>query len=109
MSLWGFLVGLIMGFFPILLILKLWRGRLLFVESTYIKGAMFGFLFWAVINVFLYLEARYDLFGLLRSEEGFASMVILTSSLQGFISAGLLAALVSKKMGKKTTPKSGRL
>jgi hypothetical protein len=103
MNLWGFLVGLIVGFFPILLILKLWSGRLIFIENTYIKGAIFGFLLWIVINIFLYFEARYNMFGLLRGEQGLATMVILTSSLQGFISAGLLAALVSKRIWKKPT------
>jgi hypothetical protein len=108
MNLWGFLVGLIIGFFPVLLILKSLKGKLIFFENVYIKGAISGFFLWGVINVFLFFEARYDMFGLLRGEEGYATMVILTSSLQGFITAGLLAAFISKKIGKNSAKKGGR-
>ena len=108
MNLWGFLVGLIIGVFPVLLILKLVKGKLLFVENVYIKGAISGFFLWGAINVLLFFEARYDLFGLLRGEQGLATMVILTSSLQGFITAGLLAAFISKKIGKNSAEKGGR-
>jgi hypothetical protein len=107
MNLWGFLVGLIVGFLPILLILKLMKGKLLFIENTYIKGAVLGFFLWCVVNVFLYFEVRYDVFGLLRGEEGFATMVIFTSSLQGFITAGLLASFISKKLRRNARPKDG--
>ncbi len=59
---------------------------------------MLGFLLWVVINVLLYIEARYNLVGLLGGEEGFATMILLTSSLPGFITAGIAAVFVSQKL-----------
>jgi hypothetical protein len=106
MNIWGFLVGLFIGIIPLLLILKSFRGKFLFISNSYIKGALFGFLLWAIINIFLYLEARYEIFGLLKGEEGLSSMVLITSSLRGFITAGLLAALISNKLWKDKAPKS---
>ena len=106
MTIWSFLVGLLLGIIPLLLILRSFRGKFLFISNPYIKGALFGFLLWTIINVCLYLEARYEIFGLLRGEEGLSSMVLVTSSLQGFITAGLLAALISNKLwkGKNSKP-----
>ncbi|MDA8432036.1 MAG: hypothetical protein M0Z60_03625 [Nitrospiraceae bacterium] len=107
MNLWGFLVGLVLGVLPVLL-LKVFKGKLLFVENAYIKGALLEFLPWIGVNVFLYLEARYDPFGLLKDDEGLSTMVVLTSSVQGFITAGLLAAFVSKKIGKSAARTRGQ-
>lgn len=106
MNIWGFFLGLIIGFFPILLIFKFIKGKLLFIVNPYIKGAIFGFLLWSGINAFLYFEARYNMFGLMSGEEGLSTMVLLTSSLQGFITAGIIAAFISVKLLKKKTGKS---
>ena len=106
MNIWAFLMGLIIGVFPLMLIMKFFKGKFLFVANPYIKGAIFGFLLWSVINVFLYFEIRYNIFGLLGSEEGFSTVVIFTSSLQGFITAGLVAAFISIHILKKRTPKT---
>jgi len=46
------------------------------------------------------------MFGLISMEEGFGTIVIVTSSLQGFITAGLVAAFISTHMLKKKAPKS---
>lgn len=105
MNIWAFLLGLIIGVFPLMLILKFFKGKFLFFTNPYIKGALFGFLIWSVINVFVYFEARFNMFGLIRMEEGFGTIVIVTSSLQGFITAGLVAAFISIHMLKKA-PKS---
>jgi len=92
------LFGLIAGFFPLFLFFRFYKGKLLFIENSYIKGAVLGFLLWGLINLFLYIEARYDLFGLLEGEEGFGTMMLLTSSLPGFITAGLAAVFASGKL-----------
>jgi hypothetical protein len=105
MNVWAFLLGLIIGVFPIMLIFKFFKGKFLFVTNPYIKGALFGFLIWSVINVFIYFEARYNIFGLISMEEGFGTIVIVTSSLQGFITAGLVAAFISIRMLNKKAPK----
>ncbi|TFG36714.1 MAG: hypothetical protein E4H45_00465 [Nitrospirales bacterium] len=104
MNIWAFLLGLIIGVFPLMLIFKFFKGKFLFVTNPYIKGAMFGFLLWSVINVFVYFEARYNMFGLVSMEEGFGTIVIVTSSLQGFITAGLVAAFISIRMLKNKAP-----
>jgi hypothetical protein len=106
MNIWAFLLGLIIGVFPLMLILKIFKGKFLFVTNPYIKGAIFGFLLWSAINAFIYFEFRYNMFGFLDMEEGFGTIVMFTSSLQGFITAGLVAAFLSMHMWKKKSPKS---
>jgi hypothetical protein len=106
MNIWAFLLGFIIGVFPLMLIFKFFKGKFLFVINPYIKGAIFGFLLWGVINVFIYFEARYNIFGLISVEEGFGTIVIVTSSLQGFITAGLVAAFISIHILKKKASKS---
>jgi membrane associated rhomboid family serine protease len=106
MNIWAILLGFIIGFFPLLLVLRFFKGKFLFVANPYIKGALFGFLLWIVINVFIYFEVRYNVFGLIGTEEGFDTIVMFTASLQGFITAGLAAAFMSVRMWKKKAPKS---
>jgi len=98
MTIMALLLGLIAGFFPMFFFFRFYKGKLLFIENPYMKGALLGFLLWGVINVFLYFEARYSLVGLLAGEEGFGTMILLTSSLPGFITAGIAAAFVSQKL-----------
>jgi hypothetical protein len=106
MNIWAFLLGLLIGVFPLMLIIKFFKGKFLFITNPYMRGAIFGFLFWGVINVFIYFEVRYNMFGLLGLEEGFSTVVLFTSSLQGFITAGLVAAFISQHMRKTKVPKS---
>jgi hypothetical protein len=106
MNIWAFLMGLIISIFPLMLMMKVFKGKFLFVANPYIKGAIFGVLLWSVINVFIYFEVRYNMFGFLGSEEGFSTIVMFTSSLQGFITAGLVAAFMSLHMWKKKTSKN---
>ncbi len=104
MNIWSFLLGLIVGIFPLIFILRVFPGKFLFVTNPYIKGAIFGFLLWSFINIFVFFEARYNLIGLTDTEMGFSTIVILTSSLQGFITAGLVAAFISARVWKKKPP-----
>jgi hypothetical protein len=106
MTIWGFLVGLFLGIIPLLLVLKFFKGRFLFIVNPYIKGALLGFILWCVIISVLYFETRFGIFGFLDGDEGFRSMLLITSSSHGFITAGLLAALVTKTLWKDRTPKS---
>jgi hypothetical protein len=106
MNIWGFLFGLIIGIFPLMLIFKFFKGKFLFFTNPYIKGAASGFLLWSITNVFIYFEARYNVFGLISMEEGFGTIVIVTSSLQGFITAGLVAAFISIRILRKKTPEA---
>jgi hypothetical protein len=101
MNIWALVLGLIVGVFPLILILTAFRGKFLFVTNPYIKGAIFGFLLWTAINVLIYSEIRYNMLGLIGIEEGFATIVMFTSSLQGFITAGLVAAFISVHIWKK--------
>ena len=98
MTIMALLFGLIAGFLPMFFFFRFYKGKVLFIENTYMKGALLGFLIWVVVNVLLYVEARYNLVGLLAGEEGFGTMILLTSSLPGFITAGLVAAFASHKL-----------
>jgi|GEM_PF-2837122 len=107
MSVWGFLAGLILGFFPLLAFMRVFKGRLFFIENRYLKGALLGFFLWVLINIAMYVEMKYTLTGLLMEEGGFGTIVVITSSLQGFISAGLAAAFVSNYFGRKKKSEKG--
>ena len=96
------LFGLIAGFFPLFLFFRFYKGKLLFIKNSYIKGAVLGFLLWVLINLFLYIEARFNFFGLLAGEEGFGTMMLLTSSLPGFITSGLAAVFATRKLQSRT-------
>lgn len=98
MTIMALLFGLIAGFFPMFFFFRFYKGKVLYIENPYMKGALLGFMIWVVVNVLLYFEARYNLFGLLAGEEGFGTMILLTSSLPGFITAGIAAAFASQKL-----------
>ena len=101
MNIWGFLAGLVAGIVPILLCLRALGPRRFIFGSPYLKGALIGIVIWVVLNALLYIEASHDFLGILRGAEGLGTMVIVTSSLQGFITSGLAAALISEKLLKK--------
>ena len=105
MTILASLLGLIAGFLPLFLFFKFYKGKLFFIGHPYMRGALLGFLLWVGINVLLYVEARFNLVGLLAGEDGFSTMVLLTSSLPGFITAGIAAAFVSQK--REPRKKSG--
>jgi len=98
MTLWGILVGLILGFIPIMYLLKVRRLR--FVENPYLRGVILGAGLWLLLYLVLYIEARYSVLGFLEGEQGFGTMMILSSSLQGFLTAGIISAFILKKMKK---------
>ena len=106
MTIWSFLTGFIIGILPLWAFLHFFRGKLLFIENPYIKGPLLGFLLWGILNGFIYLENKYSMFGLFSGAEGFGSILIVTSSLQGFITAGLVAAFISVKLARKRASKS---
>ncbi len=96
MSIWGFLLGFILGLFPLMFILSFLQGKILFIQNIYVRGAILGFLLWAVINIVIFFEVKYNLFGLAETEEGVSTIALFAYSLQGFLTAGLAAAFLSK-------------
>lgn len=98
MTFWGFFVGLIIGTLPIMYLLKIRRFR--FVENPFIRGVILGAGLWLLIYALMFIEVRLSLLGIFEGEQGFASMMILASSLQGFLTAGILSAYVLKKLKK---------
>lgn len=98
MSLMPFLFGLTLGFFPVLLLLKIFRGKFLMIGNTYFAGALYGFWIWVLLMLAVYLDVRFDLVGYANSEQGVALIALLTASIRGFILGGLTAALVWKKV-----------
>lgn len=101
MSFLPFFFGLVLGFFPVLLLLKTFRGRFFVVENAYFAGALYGFWLWALLMLAFYLDARFEIVGYAGSEKGVGMIAILTSSIRGFILGGLAAAVVWKKVFRK--------
>ena len=98
MRLLPFFFGLVLGFFPALLLLKLARGRFLLIANTYFAGALYGFWLWALLMLLVFLDARFELVGYVGSEQGVGMVAVATASFRGFIAGGLAAALVWKKV-----------
>jgi hypothetical protein len=98
MSLLPFFFGLVLGFFPVLLLLKLFRGRFFVVTNVYFAGALYGFWLWALLLLAFYLDARFKIVGYAASERGVGLIAVLTSSIRGFIAGGVAAALIWKKV-----------
>lgn len=63
------------------------------------KGALFGFLLWVLVNVLFSLEARYGVFGVLAGGKGGEVILLFSSPVVswGFISGGLLMGAVLKR------------
>ncbi len=100
MSLFPFFFGLVVAFFPVLLLLKLFRGRFAIISNTYFAGALYGFWLWVLLMLAFYLDARYELVGYANSERGVGLISVFTASIRGFLAGGLAAALVWKKVFK---------
>lgn len=93
-----FFFGLLVSLFPVYLCLKIFRGRFLFVENRFMKGALFGFLLWVLVNVLFSLEARYGFVGILGGKGGEVMLLFSSPVVSwGFISGGLLMGAVSKR------------
>jgi hypothetical protein len=94
----GIVFGFFLSLFPIIILFKIFRGRFLFVSNPYMKGALMGFVLWLLCYLFFYIDAVSGAIGILSSESGFALFALLTSSIQGFITAGIVVGAFSKKL-----------
>ena len=94
----GIIFGFFLSLFPIILLFKIFRGRFLFVSNRYMKGALIGFVLWLLCYLLFYIDAVTGAIGILRSESGLALFALLTSSIQGFITAGIVVGAFSKKL-----------
>ena len=97
----SFFFGLIVSLPVALVLLRIFRGRFFIIISPYFAGALYGFWTWVISMVFLYFDVRYDFAGIATSETGFALMALVTSGHAGFISGGILAAVVLKAFPRK--------
>ena len=101
MNLTGLLFGFILSLFPVIILFRIFKGKFLFIENPYMKGALMGFLLWACIALLFYLDAVYSFLGILESESGPSLVALLSSSIHGFITGGLAVGALSGKFGKK--------
>ena len=103
MFLMPFFFGLIVGLPFALILLRIFRGRFLMITSPYFAGALYGFWLWILSIGILFLDASYDFAGIAFSEYGSSFMGLVFSGFAGagFISGGILAALVLKTFYRK--------
>jgi hypothetical protein len=97
----GILFGFILSLFPLIFLFRIFRGKFLFVVNPYMKGALMGFLLWVLIAFLFYIDASYGIVGLLEGESGPALLALLTSSIHGFITAGIAVGAFSKRLEDK--------
>ena len=83
-------IGLVVSLPLSLILLKVFRGRFFVITSPYFAGALYGFWLWVISLALLFLPAFREFAGIAMSlvMNGFAGA--------GFISGGILAALVRK-------------
>jgi len=94
----GIVFGFFLSLFPIIILFKIFRGRFLFVSNRYMKGALMGLVLWLLCYLLFYIDAVSGAIGILSSESGFALFALLTSSIQGFITAGIVVGAFSNKL-----------
>jgi hypothetical protein len=94
----GIVFRFFLSLFPVLLLFKIFWGRFLFVSNPYMKGALMGFVLWMICALLFYIDAAYGGIGILSTESGPALLAMLTSSIQGFITAGVVVGAFSKKL-----------
>jgi len=99
----GILFGFILSLFPLIFLFRIFRGKFLFVANPYMKGALMGFLLWVLIAFLFYIDAVYGIIGLLEGESGPALLALLTSSIHGFITAGIAVGALSKRIEDKAS------
>ncbi len=93
----GLFFGIIISLPVSLILLRVFKGRFFMITSPYFAGALYGFWLWIVSLLLLFLDAVYGFAGIASSETGLGLMAILTSAHGGFITGGILAALVTEK------------
>ena len=93
----GIVIGFFLSLFPIIVLFKIFRGRFLFASNPYLKGALMGFVLWLICALFFYIDAITGAIGILRSESGPSLLALLTSSIQGFITAGIVVGAFIRK------------
>lgn len=98
MDLKGLAFGFFLSLFPLIILARIFKGKFLFVSNRFLKGALLGFLLWLLIALIFYIDAVSGLLGILGTEGGAAFFLTHTSSLQGFITAGIVAGVFSKKL-----------
>ena len=97
MSFKGLLFGFFLSFLPLFILFRALKGKFLFIENPFLRGALLGFALWLAIAAIFYIDARTSFFGILESESGLALFALITSSIHGFITAGLVVGVFSKK------------
>jgi hypothetical protein len=95
----GIVFGFFLSLFPLIILFKLFRGKFLFVSNPYMKGALMGFLLWLAFALMFYIDAATGIIGILKKESGAALFLLLTSSIHGFITAGIVVGAFTKKWG----------
>jgi hypothetical protein len=95
--------GLIVSLPLSLILLKIFRGRFFVITSPYFAGALYGFWLWIFSIVFLFLDASYNFAGILSGPTGGRILDLIFNGFAsaGFISGGILAALVLKTFPRK--------
>lgn len=100
MDLKSIFFGFVLSLFPLMVLFRVFRGKFLFVTNPYLKGALMGIVLWVVIAVLFYLDGITGFIGILHSESGFAVFSLFTSSLHGFLTAGLVVGAFFRKTAK---------
>ena len=100
MNITSFLVGFFFGLPLLILCLKLFKGKFMGVTNRYFAGTLYGLWIWLILILLLFVDAKYNLAGLVNSDQGFGVFTVIFSSwtLYGFLVSGLLAGFISAKM-----------
>lgn len=93
----GLFFGVVLSLPVSFALLRVFKGRFFMISSPYFAGALYGFWLWIASLLLLFLDAMYGFAGIASGETGLGLMAILTSAHGGFITGGILAALVIQK------------
>lgn len=101
MSFNGFLLGFLVSILPLIVLLRIFKGKFLFTEQPMTKGALMGFLLWLMAVIIVMVDSYFDVIGFMREESGFALAGLIFTSHAGFITAGIVLAFMLEKVAPK--------
>lgn len=101
MSFNGFLLGFLVSILPLIIMLRIFKGRFMFTEQPLLKGALMGFMLWMASVLIIMADAWWEIVGVMQKETGPALAGMVFASHAGFITAGIVLSLMLERVTKK--------
>lgn len=92
MHLWAFVIGFMVALFPVIAMMALFKGRFLWINHPYMKGALMGFLTWIAAGLIMHFDLKYNVIGFMHKASSGSLLALYPEAHFGFITSGLAVA-----------------